>query len=48
MKLNYYATKIYLKNLLATEMQRTQILMNRVVYFGLSILKMSKAVRYEF
>ena len=48
MKLNYYATKIYLKNLLATEMQRTQILMNRAVYFDLSILEMSKTVMYEF
>ena len=48
MELNYHATKIYLKNLLAIEMQRTQILMNKAVYFGLSILKMSKTVRYEF
>ena len=48
MELNYRATKIYLKNLLAIEMQRTQILMNKAVYFVLSILKMSKAVRYEF
>ena len=48
MKLNYHATKIYLKNLLAIEMQRTQILMNRAVYFGLSILEMSKTVMYEF
>ena len=29
-------------------MQRTQILMNRAVYFGLSILEMSKTVMYEF
>ena len=48
MKLNYHATKIYLKNLLAIEMQRTQILMNRAVYFGLLILEMSKTVMYEF
>ena len=33
----YYATKFFTENLLAIEMRRTQILMNKPFYLGLSI-----------
>ena len=36
------------QNLLAKKMQRTQILMNKPVYLGLSTLEISKKVMYEF
>ena len=35
-------------NLLATGMKKTQILMNKPVYLGLSILDMSQTLMYEF
>ena len=34
--------------LLATEMKKTEIFMNKPVYFGLSILELSKMLMYEF
>ena len=48
LKPNYHATKKISNNILATEMKRTQILINRPVYLGLSILKIYKRVMYEF
>ena len=45
---NYHTTKFFTKNLLAIEMRKTQILMNRPVYLGLSIIDMCKTVMYEF
>ena len=36
------------ENLLPIEMRKTQILMNKPVYLGLSILDLSKTVMYEF
>ena len=45
---NYHATKIFSENLLAIEIEKTQILMNKPVYLGLSILELSKIVMYEF
>ena len=45
---NYHTTKFFTKNLLATEMRKTQILMNNPVYLGLSILDLSKTVMHEF
>ena len=45
---NYHATKFFTENLLAIEMSKTQILMNKPVYLGLSLLFLSKAVMYEF
>ena len=44
---NYQTTKTFSENLLAIEMKRIQILMNKPVYLGLSILEMSKTVMYE-
>ena len=48
LKPNYHTTKKFSNNILATEMKRTQILINKPVYLGLSILKISKRVMYEF
>ena len=45
---NYHTTKFSPENVLAIEMRKTQILMNKPVYLGLSILDLSNTVRYEF
>ena len=45
---NYHTTKFFTENLLAIEMRKTQILMNKSVYLGLSVLDLSKTVMYEF
>ena len=39
---NYHTAKFFTKNVLAIEMRKTQILMNKPVYLGLSILDLSK------
>ena len=44
----YHTTKFFTENLLVIEMRKTQILMNKPVYLGLSILNLSKTVMYEF
>ena len=33
---NYHSTKLFTENLLVTKMRKTQILMNKSVYLGLS------------
>ena len=45
---NYHTTKFFTENLLAIEMKKTEILMNKPVYLGLSILELSKILMYEF
>ena len=45
---NYHTTKNFSYNLLAIEMKRTQVLLNKLPYLGLSILENSKMVMYEF
>ena len=45
---NYYTTKIFTQNLLAIELKKTQILMNKPVCSGLSILELRKIVMYQF
>ena len=45
---NYHTTKFFTKNLLAIELKKTQITMNKPVYLGLSILDLSKIVMYGF
>ena len=45
---NCHSTKFFAKNLLAIEMRKTQIFMNKPVYLDLSILELSKIVMYEF
>ena len=44
----HYHTKFFTENLLAIEMTKTEILINKSVYLALSILGLSKTVMYEF
>ena len=45
---NYHATKWFSENLLAIEMKKIKVKMNKPVYLGLSILEISKTLMYEF
>ena len=45
---NYHTTKHFSKNLLPIEMKKTKVKMNKPVYLGMSILDISKTLRYEF
>ena len=45
---NYHTTKVFTENLLTTKMKKTQVLMNKPVYLGISILELSKILMYEF
>ena len=45
---NYHTTKWFSEKLLANEMKKTQVKMNKPVYLGLSILEISKTLIYEF
>ena len=45
---NYHTTQLFTENLLVIDMRKTQILMNKPVYLGLSILDLSKTVMYQF
>ena len=45
---NYYTAKFFTENLLAIEMRKNQILMNKSVYLGLLILDLSKTVMCGF
>ena len=45
---SYHTTRFFIEKLLAIEMIKTQILMNKPVYLGLSILDLSKTLMYEF
>ena len=45
---NYHTTKWFSENLLAMEMKKTKVKMNKPVYLGLSILEISKTLMYEF
>ena len=45
---NYHTIKWFSENLLATEMKRTKVNMNKPIYLGLSILEISKIFMYEF
>ena len=44
---NCHTTELFTESLLAIEMRKTQILMNELVYLGLSILNVSKTVMFE-
>ena len=44
---NYRTTKLFKEHLLAIEMKKTEILMNKLVYLRLSILELSKTLMYE-
>ena len=45
---NYHTTKWFSEKLLAIEMKKTKVKMNKPVYLGLSILEISKTLMYEF
>ena len=45
---NYHTTNFYTEMLLAIEMKKTEILVNKPVFLGLSILALSKILMYEF
>ena len=45
---NYHTTKYFLENVLAIEMKKIKVKMNKLVYLGLSILEISKTLIYEF
>ena len=45
---NNHTKKFFTEDLLATKMRKIQILMNKHVYLGLSILDLGKTVTYEF
>ena len=41
---NNHTTKFFMENVLTMKMRKTQIIMNKPVYLGLSILDLSKTV----
>ena len=47
-ELSYHTTKWFSENLLAIEMKKTKVKMNKPVYLHLSILEISKTLTYEF
>ena len=47
-KPNYHKTKRFSENLLAIEMRKTKVKMNKSVYIGMSILHISKTLMYKF
>ena len=44
---NYHTTKWFSENLLAIEMKKTKVKMNKPAYLGLDILEISKTLLYE-
>ena len=45
---NSHTTIFFSEILIAIEMKKTQILMNKLIYLGLSMLKISKIGKYQF
>ena len=45
---NYHTTKQFSENLLAIEMKKTKVKMNKPIYLGMSILDISKTLMYDF
>ena len=45
---NYHTTKHFSDIMLATEMRKTKVKMNKLLYLGMSILDISKTLIYEF
>ena len=45
---NYHATKFFSENLLAKEMKKIKVKMNKPVYLDLSILEINKTLMYKF
>ena len=45
---NYCTSKYFSENLMAIEMKKTKVKLNKPVYFGMSILDIGKTLMYEF
>ena len=46
---NYHTTKFFRENLLAIEMKKkTEIIINKPIYLGLSILELNEILMYKF
>ena len=45
---NYHTTKYFSENLMAIEMKKTKVKTNKPIYFGMSILDISKRLMYKF
>ena len=45
---SYYTTKYFSENVLAIEMKKTKVKMNKPIYLGMSILGISKTLMYKF
>ena len=45
---SYHTTKRFSENLLATEMNKTKLNINKPLYLGMSILDFSKTLMYDF
>ena len=45
---NYHTTKHFSENLLAIEMKKAKVKINKPIYLGMSILGISKTLMYEF
>ena len=45
---NYHTTKIFMENVLAIKMEKTEILMNKLVHLGLSIQELQKILTLKF
>ena len=44
---NYHTTKYFSENLMATEMKKIKVKINKPIYLGMSILDISKTLMYE-
>ena len=47
-KPNYHTPKYFSVNLMAIEMKKAKLKMNKPIYLGMSILDISKTLMYEF
>ena len=45
---NYHTTKHFSENVLAIEMTKTKVILNKPIYLGQAILDISKKLMYEF
>ena len=45
---NYHPTNYFLENLIAIEMKKPKVKMNKLLYFGMSKLDISKTLMHEF
>ena len=45
---NYHAIEWFSENLVAVEMRKTKVKMNKLIYLGMAILDISKILLYEF